>query len=149
MNEWFVCWVSVKICHLLIDLYIIYLQKAGWFIIWDVLFCPSSWGKCTRLLWCVCSLRETGVQTLILWFSTALCSPSLPVHGTGSDSTRLAIQLFTTGKLNVRISAWQSLICVWKSGGIHQCVGLHHLHMGERWWSGFQWRSHTGSISLS
>lgn len=73
----------------------------------------SSWGRCTRLLWYVCRQRATGAQTLMQWFSTALCSRSPPVHGTGSDSIRLSEpQPFTTGNLIV-IFQYDNLECVY------------------------------------
>lgn len=53
--------------------------------------CLSSSGRCMRRLWCTSSLRETGAQTSMPWLSTVLCSLSEPAHGTGSDSTRLAL----------------------------------------------------------
>lgn len=53
--------------------------------------CLSSWGRCTRHLWCSSNQRETGAQTLMPWWSTVLCSLSKLAHGTGSDSTRSVI----------------------------------------------------------
>lgn len=75
----------------------------------------SSWGRCSRLLWCVCRRRETGVQTLIPWLSTALCSRSNPVHGTGSDSIRSGhTSLYATCNWNVT-HHYINLKCVYET----------------------------------